>query len=61
MKNSLIRDTKCDIKYGHNGDQVLVAFSQLVAQLAMTPQEVDKMVNGLKVAKTMLLKHKVKK
>ena len=46
------------IDYGHNGQVVVVQFSQHCNNLALSDAQVDGMIEGLKLAKSKLNKHK---
>lgn len=49
------------INYGHNGERVMVMFSQPVRNLALTETECDDAINGLRGAKDMLAAYKAAK
>lgn len=46
------------ISYGHNGQMVVVALTHKVDNLVLSEPQVDGMIEGLKLAKSKLNKHK---
>lgn len=54
----MITNKPLQIQYGHNGDLIVIAFSQHIDNLMMSEIQINEMIDAMQLAKTKLAQHK---